>query len=176
MSDSTELGEGKILTALVFPDKGRAAEAQAVLKRLGDEGKIQVHDSAVVVRDEDGKVRLHTETNPASEGRTHGLWLGVAAALVTGILPLIVAGPVVGHVTGKLLDKSIDDRFMKELGATLQPGTSALFVLVRQGSTDRDAVLGAMRELAGRVFYTNLPESMERQLIAELDAKRGTPS
>ena len=40
MSDSTELEEGKILTALVFPDKYRATEAKVVLMRLADEGKI----------------------------------------------------------------------------------------------------------------------------------------
>jgi uncharacterized membrane protein len=170
MSRNTE--EGKVLTALVFPDKYRATEAKVVLMRLADEGKIQIHDSAVVVRYEDGKVRLHTETDPAATGRTEGLWLGIAGALLTGMLPMILAGPVVGHVAGKLLDKTIDDRFMKDLGETLQPGTSALFVLVRQGSTDREAVLSRMRELGGRVFYTNLPETMERQLIAELAADR----
>src|SRR5262249_10180305 len=70
MSGRSEPGEGKILTALVFPDKYRASEAKLVLMRLADEGKIQIHDSAVVVRYEDGKVRLHTETDPAREGRT----------------------------------------------------------------------------------------------------------
>jgi uncharacterized membrane protein len=165
MSQSTDLSEGKILTALVFPDKYRATEAKIALMRLADEGRIGILDSAVVIRYEDGKVRLHTETDPAAPGRTHGFWHGIAGALMS----------MAGDVAGKLLEQDIDDRFMKDLGATMQPGTSALFVLVRQGSTDRATVLGKMHELGGRVFYTNLPESMEHQLIAELAAERSAP-
>jgi len=42
---------------------------------------------------------------------------------------LILANAAAGVVSGALADVGINDQFMKELAATLLPGSSALFVL-----------------------------------------------
>jgi hypothetical protein len=49
---------------------------------------------------------------------------------------------------GKALGHRINDQFMKELGATLTEGTSALFVLVRKSTPDK--VLEALKPFRGQ--------------------------
>ena len=39
-----------------------------------------------------------------------------------------------GAISGKMTDVGIDDELMKQLGAQFQPGSSALFLLVRNWS------------------------------------------
>ncbi len=41
------------------------------------------------------------------------------------------------HLQGKLADYGIDDDFIRSLGSGIEPGTSALFVLVRKVNLDR---------------------------------------
>jgi uncharacterized membrane protein len=53
-------------------------------------------------------------------------WLGGAA---------IGAGS--GTLSGKLADYGLNDEFIKSLGSTIQPGTSALFVLVRKARPEK---------------------------------------
>ncbi len=53
-------------------------------------------------------------------------WLGLAIGALSGA--------VVGHFT----DIGIDDKLIKEVGETIEPGQSALFLLVYQWTEDID--------------------------------------
>ena len=81
-----------------------------------------------------------------------------------------MAGAAAGAAAGALADIGIDDNFMKELGATLKPGSSALFVLVRKVTPDK--VLEAVRGIGGKVLKTSLSHDDEAKLQAALDAAR----
>src|SRR5262245_5136486 len=48
----------------------------------------------------------------------------------------------------------IDDDFIRSLGETLTPGSSALFILVRRATPNK--VLSELRPFGGRVIYTSL--------------------
>ena len=69
-----------------------------------------------------------------------------------------------GALSGKLADIGIKDQFMKDLGATLTPDSSALFVLVRKSTPDK--VLEGLRPFAGkgRVLQTSLTNDKEDEL------------
>jgi uncharacterized membrane protein len=56
---------------------------------------------------------------------------------------------------------------MKELGETLQPGTSALFVLVRKVTPDK--VLEQLKGFDGKVLKTSLSADEESELRAALE-------
>jgi uncharacterized membrane protein len=52
-------------------------------------------------------------------------WLGLAI------------GAVVGAITGALSDYGINDDFIKEVGATIKPGGSAMFLLISKWTEDK---------------------------------------
>ena len=51
---------------------------------------------------------------------------------------------------------------MKELGASFQPGTSALFVLVKEAT--RDKILARLKGFGGKVLQTSLSKDDEESL------------
>jgi len=83
--------------------------------------------------------------------------------------PLVGAaiGAGAGALSGKLRDIGISDDFMKELGQTFQPGTSALFVLVRKVTPDK--VLEELKGFKGRVLKTSLTKDKEEELRKVLE-------
>ena len=58
------------------------------------------------------------------------------------------AGAAAGAVSAKFADAGIDDAFMKRLGETLTPGSSALFVVARK--TKPELLLERLKPFAGR--------------------------
>jgi uncharacterized membrane protein len=75
-------------------------------------------------------------------------------------------GAASGTVAGALTDAGVSDQFMKELGETLKPGTSALCVLVRQMTTDK--VLAELQGTGGKVLKSNLTKEDESKLQSAL--------
>jgi uncharacterized membrane protein len=56
---------------------------------------------------------------------------------------------------------------MKELGETIHPGTSALFILVRKVTPDK--VLDQLKEFKGKVLKTSLTADKEEALRKVLE-------
>jgi uncharacterized membrane protein len=83
-------------------------------------------------------------------------------------------GAASGALAGALSDIGVDDNFMRELGETLQPKTSALFVLVRKVTPDK--VLEDVSKYGGKVLRTSLSKDEEAQLQAVLDSRGLTPT
>ena len=80
-------------------------------------------------------VQLHQAVNLTAAGAASGALWGTLIGLFL-LNPLLGAGMGAGFgaLSGKLADIGINDQFMKDLGATLTPGSSALFVLVRKST------------------------------------------
>jgi uncharacterized membrane protein len=70
-------------------------------------------------------------------------------------------------LSGKLRDLGISNDFMKELGETFQPGTSALCVLVRKATPDK--VLEGLKGFKGKVLKTSLTKDKEDELREVLE-------
>jgi uncharacterized membrane protein len=64
-------------------------------------------------------------------------------------------------------DNGIDDDFIRSLGETLEPGSSALFVLVRRATLDK--VLPEVRPFGGKVIRTSLSTEQEAHLRRALE-------
>ena len=56
----------------------------------------------------------------------------------------------------------VDGKFVKEVKESLQPNTSALFIIVR--SADPTAALALLRNYKGRVLQTTLDSEAEENL------------
>ena len=79
-----------------------------------------------------------------------------------------------GALSGRLTDIGINDKFMKDLGATFTNGTSALFVLVRKSTPDK--VMEGLKPFVGKgtVLQTSLTKDKDAELRAfmrKLDVK-----
>jgi uncharacterized membrane protein len=91
------------------------------------------------------------------------LFLNLMAGLLTGA----AVGAGAGALSGALTDYGIDDDFIRSLGATLAPGASALFVLVRRAT--RDKVLPELRPFGGTILRTWLSHEQEERLRQALE-------
>jgi uncharacterized membrane protein len=80
-------------------------------------------------------------------------------------------GAGAGALSGKLTDYGINDRFMKDLAASFKPGSSALFVLVRQSTPDK--VLEGLKPFTGkgRILQTSLTKEKEEELRKLMEGK-----
>jgi uncharacterized membrane protein len=85
--------------------------------------------------------------------------------------PLLGAavGAGAGAVTGALVDVGVNDKFMKELAANFQPGSSLLFVLFRKMTTDK--VLAELKGTGGKVIKTSLTHEDEEKLQEALSGQ-----
>jgi len=70
---------------------------------------------------------------------------------------------------GALTDYGINDDFMKELAASLQPGNAALFVEIKKMTGDK--VLDAIKGTGGVVLKTSLDHTKEQALRDAIAAK-----
>ena len=84
-------------------------------------------------------------------------WLGMAI------------GAVSGAIGGKLSDIGIDDGFIKEVSNSIDPGNSALFLLVRDVTPDK--VLDELTEFDAQVLRTSLSKEDEEKLRAAFGAE-----
>ena len=71
----------------------------------------------------------------------------------------LAVGATAGAVSGALSDLGINDDFMKDLAATMTPGSSALFVLVRKATPDK--VLEQIKGTGGKILKTWLSHDDE---------------
>ena len=72
------------------------------------------------------------------------------------------------------VDYGIDDTFIRQIAETLQPNTSALFVLVRKAQPEK--VLAELKQFRGRVLRSSLSPEQEASLQAALSGAAATAS
>lgn len=113
-----------------FPNATQAFDLRQALISLQGESLIKLTDAVVVTRDTQGKVTLHQAIAAVRGSAAAGSVIGLIVGLCF-LQPWVgsVAGAGLGAIVGGLLELGIDDKFMKELGETIHPGTAALFLL-----------------------------------------------
>ncbi len=150
------------LAAIVFEKPSRATEVLLNLVHLQQEGALRLGDAVVIVKDQAGKAHVH-QTSDITPGRGAliGGWWGLLAGLLVG--PLAIAGGVAaGALYGKLVDKGLDDDWVKQMSEWLEAGRSALLVLV---TVENEAeVLRELDKFEGELVVTNFPEPVRREL------------
>jgi uncharacterized membrane protein len=158
------------LVVIAFDEQHKAFELRAELLKLQKEYLIKMEDAVVVTKDQEGKVKLHQAINLTATGAVGGTFWGALIGLIF-LNPLLGAavGAGAGALSGKLADIGIDDRFMKDLSAILQPGSSALFVLIKQATTDK--VLEKLKGFGGKILQTSLSKDDEKALQKTLSGE-----
>ena len=151
------------LIAIVYPSEAKAEEVRQRLFKLQKEYLIKLSDAVIAVKTEAGPVKLNQLVNTTAAGAASGTFWG----LLIGVLFLnpilgIALGAASGALGGALADYGINDAFMKDLSANLQPGKAALFVLIQEMTADK--VLKEIQDAGGVVLKTSLDDSKEKLL------------
>ena len=151
------------LVVIAYPDEATAQQALGTLRQLSQEQLINLEDAAYVTRDNNGKPKLHQTQSVAGAAAAGGAFWGFLFGLIF-FVPIfgLAVGAASGALAGKLTDLGIDDKFMKEVGDQIQPGTAAIFLLVRSATVDK--VVPEMARYGGTVLKTNLSTDQENQL------------
>lgn len=157
------------LVVIGYDSELRADEVRLALMKMQKDYLIDLEDAVVAVKKADGKVKLHQSLSLPTAGAMGGGFWGLLIGTIF-LNPLLGAavGAAAGATAGALSDVGINDNFMKELGSTLKPGSSALFVLVRKATPDK--VLDAIKGMGGTVLKTSLSHEDEAKLQAALTA------
>lgn len=162
--------KSKHLWAVAYDDMRRANQVREEIVSLGwVQNRLILEDVAVVVRHPDGSFTIDREPFPAASNVLGSSAVGFLAGLVLGV-PLVGAaiGAVVGGAatTRVLTSAGISGEFVSEVEGLMKPGTSALFVLDREG--DMDGILHGIRGLGGTVLKTNVDVERARLIQSAL--------
>ncbi len=157
------------LVVVGYDDPFKAEEVRLKLQKMQQEYLLDLDDAVVVVKDKNGKIKLHQAINMTAAGAVSGGFWGTLIGLIF-LNPILgmALGMASGAVSGALTDVGINDNFMKELAATLCPNSSALFVLVRQMTPDK--VLGELEGTGGKILKSSLSHEDEAKLQVALSA------
>jgi uncharacterized membrane protein len=158
------------LVVLGFKDMPTADLAVTEVEAMQREQLITLADWARVIRREDGKVDVRQATNTAGAGAGGGAFWGLLFGLIF-LMPFAGAaiGAAVGAIAGAMADIGIDDKFIKDLGKQITPGTSALFLYVTEATTDR--VVERLRQYEPTVLRTSLSAEAEQKLRAQMETQ-----
>lgn len=151
------------LVAIVYPSEAKAEEVRQRILQLQKEYLISISDAVIAVKNDDGSIKLNQLVNTTAMGAISGSFWG----LLIGVLFLnpilgVAVGAASGALGGALSDFGIDDAFMKDLAASIQPGNAALFVLIKSMTADK--VLKEIKDAGGVVLKTSLDETKEKAL------------
>lgn len=151
------------LIVLAFDNEDGALNVRDKLNELQKQELITLGDAAVVVREGDGKPKVKQAQSLVGAGALGGSFWGLLIGLIffAPILGMAV-GAVTGALSGRFADIGVDDEFIKEVGETIEPGHSALFLLVVDAQTDR--VIEEIDLYNPTVLRTNLSAEDEENL------------
>ena len=151
------------LIVITFDNQDEASQVSQAIGQAEQRGQISLDNSAIVVKDQVGKIHVKNQLDrgvkvDAVAGGVIGLLLGGIFFPFAGLL----TGTVSGAAVGALSDLGIQKRFVNAVAEALKPGSSALFVIIRDAVPD--AALAALRPYQGEIYHTLLPLDMEDTL------------
>ena len=158
------------MVVLAFKDETSAAQMRDKLVGLQKLKLIDLADAAVVVRRQDGKVKVKQAVSLVGAGAMGGAFWGMLIGLLFWAPWLGMAiGAASGALGGALRDYGVDDGFIKEVGSTIEPGNSALFLLVNSWTEDK--VMDEVGHFDAQVLQTSLSKEDEAKLKAAFGAE-----
>jgi len=180
------------LIVVGFPGKHRAAEVLGQLQQMNEQWTINLDDAVAVYRTDDGRLRVDQSVQPTTaEGGAMGGLLGAllggllaapftmgvsaaatAAAVGAGAIGFGTIGAAMGSVDAEdwKNEYGVSEDFVRQVGGVVQPGTSAVFALIR---TQEDPVVLAQRfsGYGGTVLRTSLPPAKAERVQQTIAAR-----
>jgi uncharacterized membrane protein len=151
------------LVVLAFDSEDGALEMRDKLLRRKEQRHIPLADAAVVIRRQDGKVKIKQLHSLVGAGAVGGAFWGMLIGVVFAAPWLgLAVGAAVGALRDRFTDIGVDDNFIKEVGNTIEPGHSALFLLVV--SSIDDMLVEDLKGTNAKILKTSLSQADEAKL------------
>ncbi len=159
------------LIMIGYDDEETASRAAAEVMRLAHDLVIEPEAVAVISRDQKGRYHVNTTHHPVAEGATWGMLWGALFGLFF-FIPVfgLAIGGAFGALFGAIERAGINKEFQQQVRDMVQPGTSALFMIVDKVTPDK--AIEALSKFGGRVLKTSLPTDAERHLQEALHGSR----
>ena len=144
------------LLAIGYPDQTTAEEARQTVQALEADLVIQADQVAAISRDQSGKYHVTTTHGGASTGGAvwGGFWGFLFGLIFFVPFAGLALGAGVGVLLGHLGENAIDKEFQEQVRDQVQPGTSALFMIIEHATPDN--AIGALKRYGGTVIKTSL--------------------
>jgi uncharacterized membrane protein len=153
------------LIVFTFDNESEAERMRDTLVSMQKMELISLEDAAVVIRREDGKVKVKQAQSLVGAGALGGSFWGLLIGLLFWAPWLGLAiGAATGAIAGGMTDIGVDDKFIKEVGENIEPGQSALFLLVTDATPDK--VMEGLSDFHPTVYQTSLSKEDEAKLRA----------
>ncbi|HXB15977.1 MAG TPA: DUF1269 domain-containing protein [Solirubrobacteraceae bacterium] len=151
------------LVAIGYDSEGTAGEAAEEVKRLSQELIIEPDAVAVIVRDGKGEYHVTTSHHAVGVGASWGMFWGLLFGLLF-FVPVfgMAVGAGLGAVMGKIEKTGIDKQFQQQVRDLVQPGSSALFMILERATPDK--ATAALSRFGGTVLKSSLSHEDEEQL------------
>ena len=132
------------MIVVAFENETDADQVLNSLKGLESMDIVDLKNAAVIVRDSSGVVKIkETSDFDTKQGALGGAAAGAVLGLLGGgLFKGAILGAAGGAAAGKFIDLGLDDDFLKSVGDSLAPNSSAIVALVDFEQVDR-----AMEEL-----------------------------
>ena len=139
----------------------RAKEAYAELEDLAKKELVQIESATIVVKNEEGQVRLRrTSEWTAGKGAGRGaLWGFVVGLILGGPVAGLLGGLGLGAIVGGKKAGGIDRDFMKKLAERLLPGNAALFMLI---PADDEATIKQLEAYDAPLYTTPFTDDVQQ--------------
>lgn len=150
------------LIVMTFDNRDEASKVRQTLRELERDGRLSLDDAAVIRKDANGTLAIDNEVDRGIKiGAIGGGLLGLLLSVLFPVLGLVV-GAAGGALVGRMADLGIDQQFVKDVSSSLQPNSSALFVIVRDAAPD--IVIAALEPYQGTLYHTTLDPTVEAEI------------
>lgn len=158
------------LIAIGYDDEKTAEAAGEAARRLAKDLIIEADAIAVIRRDADGKYHVTTTHHPVGTGATWGMFWGFLFGILF-FIPVfgMAVGAGMGALMGKVTKTGISKEFQEQVRGMVQPGTSALFLVVEKVTPDK--AVEALSQFGGTVLKSSLSKDAEKELQTELTGR-----
>lgn len=158
------------LIVLTYPDQQSGEKVFAELDELRKQQLLDLEDAALAYKDEKGKVKIKQTLEKQYTGAAAvwgGFWGLLIGLLFLSPIFMGVIGALLGGILGRTADIGIDNKFIKEVGDSLYPGGTAVFLLATKVTDDK--VIEDLARFGGQVYKTNLSSEDEALLKHALE-------